>query len=157
MTFFLGSFLLGAKTWLFMKGNPLPHSTGVSELGWGGQETQEAKTHSRRGEDQTSSHILGGLWYRCSDSKTVSHLSSRPGLAPGEAINLWFHFQPFSSHFRAPVEDSPSHWKLLKRQVHFLACLHCSQEFLGSLKKIPILYSPFKVLLQVLTRFLVPC
>lgn len=157
MTFFLGSFLLGAKTWLFMKGNPLPHSTGVSELGWGGQETQEAKTHSRRGEDQTSSHILGGLWYRCSDSKTVSHLSSRPGLAPGEAINLWFHFQPFSSHFRAPVEDSPSHWKLLKRQVHFFGLSALFSGVFRFVKKNTHTYSPFKVLLQVLTRFLVPC
>ena len=57
---------------LALKGSALSTPQVHLESGSGGWETQEVQTHFRRGEDHTSSHILRGLWSRCSDSKTAS-------------------------------------------------------------------------------------
>lgn len=113
--------------------------------------------HSRSREDPTSPHLLRILWYRRSDSKTISHLSFRPDLAPGEAIKLLFHFQPFFTQLGAPLGDFSPHWKLLKRQVHFFGLSPLFWGVDALIKKQNTRYSHIQSILQVLTHFLVPC
>lgn len=122
---------------LVLKGSPLPHPMCIRE-GMRGNRRHRKWKHIPGEERITLAHTSWGAF---GIDARIQQLSSvyPPGLAWLLEKQLIFGsiFQPFFTQFGAPLEDSPSHSLEAPKKTNpfFLACGHCSQEFLHRLKK----------------------